>query len=85
MHGAFCNRNRLQGTKGGGGKRFLFRIPLRSAGLKPVLASPRPFAVAGTQMHKKFTVYQKPTSSKCRATLRLLKERGVEEFEAIML
>jgi arsenate reductase len=33
-------------------------------------------------MKTKLTVYQKPTCSKCRATLRLLKERGVE-FEAI--
>ena len=33
-------------------------------------------------MKKKLTVYQKPTCSKCRATLRLLKERGAE-FEAI--
>ncbi len=33
-------------------------------------------------MSKKLTVYQKPTCSKCRAVLRLLKERGVE-FEAI--
>ena len=33
-------------------------------------------------MTKKMTVYQKPTCNKCRTTLRLLKERGVE-FEAI--
>jgi arsenate reductase (glutaredoxin) len=33
-------------------------------------------------MKKKLTVYQKPTCTKCRMTLRLLKERGVE-FEAI--
>jgi arsenate reductase (glutaredoxin) len=33
-------------------------------------------------MNWKLTVYQKPTCSKCRTTLRLLKERGVE-FEAI--
>jgi len=33
-------------------------------------------------MKKKLTVYQKPTCSKCRQTLRLLKERGVE-YEAI--
>ena len=33
-------------------------------------------------MKKKLTVYQKPTCSKCRTTLRLLEERGVE-FEAI--
>ena len=33
-------------------------------------------------MKKKLTVYQKPTCTKCRTTLRLLKERG-EEFEAI--
>jgi arsenate reductase-like glutaredoxin family protein len=33
-------------------------------------------------MTKKFTAYQKTTRSKCRTTLRLLKERGVE-FEAI--
>ena len=33
-------------------------------------------------MKKKLTVYQKPTCTKCRITLRLLKERGVE-FEAI--
>jgi arsenate reductase len=33
-------------------------------------------------MKKKLTVYQKPTCSKCRTTLRLLKERGVE-FEAV--
>jgi arsenate reductase len=33
-------------------------------------------------MIKKLTVYQKPTCSKCRETLRLLKNRGVE-FEAI--
>ena len=33
-------------------------------------------------MNKKLTVYQKPTCSKCRTTLRLLKERGLE-FEAI--
>jgi len=32
-------------------------------------------------MNKKLTVYQKPTYSKCRTTLRLLKECGVE-FEA---
>src|SRR5690348_3413450 len=31
---------------------------------------------------KKITVYQKPTCSKCRATLHLLQERGVE-FEAV--
>ena len=30
----------------------------------------------------KVTVYQKPTCTKCRTTLRLLKERGVE-FDAI--
>ncbi len=29
-------------------------------------------------MKKKLTVYQKPTCSKCRMTLRLLKERGAE-------
>lgn len=33
-------------------------------------------------MKTKLTVYQKPTCTKCRETLRLLKERGVE-FEAI--
>jgi arsenate reductase len=33
-------------------------------------------------MKKKFTIYQKPTCTKCRTTLRLLKERGVD-FEAI--
>ena len=33
-------------------------------------------------MNRKLTVYQKPTCSKCRSTLRLLKERGVD-FEAI--
>ena len=33
-------------------------------------------------MKKKFTVYQKPTCTTCRATLRLLTERGVE-FDAI--
>ena len=33
-------------------------------------------------MNEKLKVYQKPTCSKCRTTLRLLKERGVE-FEAI--
>jgi arsenate reductase len=33
-------------------------------------------------MKKKLTVYQKPTCTKCRTTLRRLKERGVE-FEAI--
>jgi arsenate reductase len=33
-------------------------------------------------MKKKLTVYQKPTCTKCRTTLRLLKERG-PEFEAI--
>ena len=33
-------------------------------------------------MKKELTVYQKPTCSKCRETIRLLKERGVE-FEAI--
>jgi arsenate reductase len=33
-------------------------------------------------MNKKLTVYQKPTCSKCRTTLRLLKEHGVD-FEAI--
>jgi arsenate reductase len=33
-------------------------------------------------MKKKFKVYHKPTCSKCRQTLRLLKERGVE-LEAI--
>lgn len=33
-------------------------------------------------MKKKLTVYQKPTCSKCRTTLRLLKEHGVD-FEAI--
>jgi arsenate reductase len=33
-------------------------------------------------MKKKLTVYQKPTCTKCRTTLRLLKERGVE-FDAI--
>src|ERR1044072_1001206 len=33
-------------------------------------------------MKKKLTVYQKPTCTKCRTTLRLLKERGVD-FEAI--
>jgi len=33
-------------------------------------------------MKKKLTVYQKPTCSKCRTTLCLLNERGVE-FEAI--
>ena len=32
-------------------------------------------------MKKKLTVYQKPTCTKCRMTLRLLKERGAE-FEA---
>lgn len=33
-------------------------------------------------MSEKITVYQKPTCSKCRATLKLLTERGAE-FEAI--
>ena len=33
-------------------------------------------------MKKKLTVYQKPTCTKCRTTLRILKERGAE-FEAI--
>ncbi len=33
-------------------------------------------------MKQKLAVYQKPTCNKCRTTLRLLKERGVE-FEAI--
>ncbi len=33
-------------------------------------------------MNERLTVYQKPTCSKCRTTLRLLNERGVE-FEAI--
>jgi arsenate reductase len=33
-------------------------------------------------MKMKLTLYQKPTCSKCRETLRLLKERGME-FEAI--
>jgi len=33
-------------------------------------------------MKKKLKVYQKPTCTKCRTTLRLLKKRGVE-FEAI--
>src|SRR4051812_2637187 len=33
-------------------------------------------------MKKKLTVYQKPTCTKCRTTLRLLKERGAE-FETI--
>ena len=33
-------------------------------------------------MKKQLTVYQKPTCTKCRTTLRLLKERGAE-FEAI--
>lgn len=33
-------------------------------------------------MKKKLTVYQKPTFTKCRETLRLLTERGAE-FEAI--
>lgn len=33
-------------------------------------------------MKKKLTVYQKPTCTKCRMTLRLLNERGAE-FEAI--
>src|SRR5689334_12574470 len=42
----------------------------------------RRIAVAGTSMKKRLTVYQKPTCTKCRTTLRLLKERGVE-FEAI--
>jgi arsenate reductase (glutaredoxin) len=35
-----------------------------------------------THMIKKLTVYQKPTCSKCRSTLKLLRDRGVE-FEAI--
>jgi arsenate reductase len=33
-------------------------------------------------MNEKITVYQKPTCSKCRETLGLLRERGVE-FEAV--
>jgi arsenate reductase (glutaredoxin) len=33
-------------------------------------------------MKKKLAVYQKPTCTKCRTTLRLLRERG-EDFEAI--
>ena len=33
-------------------------------------------------MGEKITVYQKPTCSKCRETVKLLKERGVE-FEAV--
>ena len=33
-------------------------------------------------MNKKLTVYHKPTCTKCRSTLRLLKERGAA-FEAI--
>ena len=33
-------------------------------------------------MSRKLTVYQKPTCSKCRSTLRLLKDRGVE-FDAV--
>ncbi len=38
--------------------------------------------LATDTMNKKLTVYQKTTCSKCRTTLRLLKEYGVE-FEAI--
>jgi arsenate reductase len=38
--------------------------------------------LARTTMKKKLTVYQKPTCTKCRMTLRLLKDSGVE-FEAI--
>ena len=33
-------------------------------------------------MAEKITVYQKPTCSKCRETVKLLKERGVE-FESV--
>ncbi len=33
-------------------------------------------------MSNKITIYQKPTCSKCRATLAILKESG-EEFEAV--
>ncbi len=33
-------------------------------------------------MSEKITIYQKPTCSKCRATLEILKENG-EEFESI--
>jgi arsenate reductase len=33
-------------------------------------------------MKTKLTVYQKPTCTKCRTTLRFLKERGVD-FEAV--
>ena len=33
-------------------------------------------------MNKKLTVYQKPTCTKCRTTLRLLRERGAD-FETI--
>jgi arsenate reductase len=47
-----------------------------------LLAQPCSIPVAETRMNKKLTIYQKPTCSKCRTTLRLLKERGVE-FEAI--
>jgi arsenate reductase (glutaredoxin) len=39
-------------------------------------------AVAGGGMKTKLTVYQKPTCTKCRTTLRLLKERGLD-FNAI--
>ena len=35
-------------------------------------------------MKKKLTVYQKPTSTKCRTTLHLLQERGAE-FDAIVV
>jgi len=49
---------------------------------KRLLAPARQISVAETSMLKKLTVYQKPTCTKCRTTLRFLKERGAE-FEAI--
>jgi hypothetical protein len=45
-------------------------------------AQSRPIPNAATTMKKKLTVYQKPTCTKCRTTLRLLQERGAE-FQAI--
>jgi arsenate reductase (glutaredoxin) len=42
----------------------------------------RKIAVAGTWIKTKLRVYQKPTCTKCRTTLRLLKEQRVD-FEAI--
>jgi arsenate reductase (glutaredoxin) len=75
----FCRSPFLQDGKAA---KPLGRALLSKVSQKPLLAQANPFPLAGTSMKQKLTVYQKPTCTKCRMTLRLLKEHAVD-FEAI--